>query len=147
MFHWIIFLVVIVCQDIFLIVLIALLVVVFSRTWTSHAWVLKMPRVSNLCGKIKVKCKRIWFWDLFLLVFIPLRNSAHCKFGAWQNSEVAGRTGDYGNWLKYETIFRKFLLKAQSYPAYYITAEWTDWTVPSKGEFATQRHFILLSFL
>ena len=29
-------------------------------------------------------------------------NSSHCKFGAWQNSEVAGRTDDLEIELKYD---------------------------------------------
>ena len=53
----------------FLIVLIAL-PVLFSRTRTSHSGVLKMPRVSNSYGVLEVKCKRKWFWGLFLLLFI-----------------------------------------------------------------------------
>ena len=73
MFHWIIFLALNVCQDL---LLSALPVVVFSRTWTSHAGVLKMPRVSNEYGVLKVK----WFWDLFLLVFIQTPDSLHYKF-------------------------------------------------------------------
>ena len=68
-----------VCQDL---LLITLPVVVVSRTWTSHAGVLKIPRVPNEYGVLKVK----WFWDLFLLVFIQTPDSSHCKFGAWQNS-------------------------------------------------------------
>ena len=50
MFHWII------SQDLFLIAL----SVVFSRTWTLHAGVLKMPRASHGLDYdvLEVKCKR-----------------------------------------------------------------------------------------
>ena len=67
MIRWIIFLGLLVCQDIDLIFLIALLDVIFSRPWTSHAGVIKMSRVSNEYGVLEVKCKRKWFWDLFLI--------------------------------------------------------------------------------
>ena len=44
MFHRIVFLVLIFCQDL---LSLCRLSVVFSRTWTSQAEVIKMPRVSN----------------------------------------------------------------------------------------------------
>ena len=74
----------------------------------------QLLRVSNehLYGVLEVKCKGKY------------------KFGAWQNSEVEGWTGDFGNLIKIR-FFWKFSLTAQHYPAYYITAEWPDWTVPS----------------
>ena len=41
-----------------------------------------------------------------------------CLNSAWQNSEVAKRTGDFGNYIK-NRCFRKFLLKADYLiPAY-----------------------------
>ena len=40
------------------------------------------------------------------------------SFCAWQNSELPGRTSDFLKWIK--IFFRKFLLKAHYYPAYYI---------------------------
>ena len=99
MFHWIIFLVLIVCQNLFLIVLIALLAVVFSNTWTSHARVLKNTAcIKFICFfRSKMQTKMI-LRPLSPNVHSP--NSSHCKFGAWQNSEVAGRTDDFGNWIK-----------------------------------------------
>ena len=137
---------------------------------TSHAGVLKMPRASNEYGVLEVKWKRKWFWDLFLpgvfdfskkylfsfwTVTLPITgycsfklntNSSHCKFGAWQNSEVARRTGHFGNWIKIG-FFGKLLLKAHYYPAYYITADWLDWTVPSNGEFFVYKRLMFFSFL
>ena len=46
-FEWHNFLVLIVCQDLFLI---AFPIMGFSRTWTSHTGILKMPYVSNEYG-------------------------------------------------------------------------------------------------
>ena len=83
-----------------------------------------MPRVSsgsNDYGVLEVKCKREWFQNLFLLgqistsfilkhnsitaykLFISFHSNTQqlaCKFGALQNSEVVGRTSDFGNWRK-----------------------------------------------
>ena len=44
------------------------------------------------------------------------------RFGTWQTLELAGRTGDFVNRIKIY-FFRKFLLKAHYYPAYYIMAD------------------------
>ena len=82
MFRWIIFPVMIVCQDIDLIFLIALLVDIFSRPWTSHAGVLKMPRVSDEYGVLEVKCKRKLFWDLFLITSVH-SNTRHLALQVW----------------------------------------------------------------
>ena len=60
MFHWIIFPVLIVHQNLFFIAL----PVTFSRTWTSHAGLLKMTSVSNGFKDygciLEVKLKRKW---------------------------------------------------------------------------------------
>ena len=37
---------------------------------------------------------------MFRLWIIQTPSSSHCKFGAWQNLEVACRTGDFANWIK-----------------------------------------------
>ena len=100
MFGWIIFFVLIVCHDIDLIFYIALLIVIFSRPWTSHAGVLKMPRVSNEYGVLEVKCKQKWFWDLFLII------SVHSN--SRQLALYVLAPGDFVNWIK----INKFLLKA-----------------------------------
>ena len=42
--------------------------------------------------------------------------------GAWQNSEVASRAGDFEIELKYD-FFPEFSLKTHYYPAYYIMAD------------------------
>ena len=124
----------------------------------------KMPRVS--CGAkdygvLEVKCKREWFQNLFLLgeintSFILKHNSitaycsfkhltariassALCKIQKWLSGRVILEIGE-------NKIFRKFLLKAHYYPAYYIMADWLDWTVPPKSEFSIWKCFMLLSF-
>ena len=136
MFRWIIFPVMIVCQDIDPIFLIALLVVSFSRPRTSHAGVLKMPRVSDEYGVLEVKCKRKLFWDLFLITSVH-SNTRQLALKVWHLTKF--RSG-WSNRvileieLKYD-FFRKIWLKAHYYPAYYIMADWPDWTVPSKNEF------------
>ena len=47
------------------------------------------------------------------------------SFGAWQNSELAGRTGDFVSSIKIYFL-RNFVLKARYYPAYYIMVDWPD---------------------
>ena len=44
------------------------------------------------------------------------------SFGTWQTLELAGRTGDFVNRIKIY-FFRKFLLKAHYYPAYYMMTD------------------------
>ena len=95
------FLVLIVCQDLFLT---AFPVVILSRTWTSHSGVLKMPRASNEYGwSLEGKCKRKWFWDLFLLVYnrqlVPQVCTQLGKIHKWF-------------WKLYFRSFFKFLLEA-----------------------------------
>ena len=93
--------------------------VVFSRTWTSHAGVLKMPHVSrNIINSLLC-------WSATLILFTQTRNSSLCKVGACQKSEPAGRMGNF------ETFSRVFAKSPDYYPAYCIGADWSDWTVPT----------------
>ena len=72
--------VLIVCQDIDLF-LIALLVVIFSRLWTSHEGVLKMPRVSIEYGVLDLIANENHSdTSPSLLAFIQILGSSHCKF-------------------------------------------------------------------
>ena len=94
--------------------------VVFSRKWTSHAGVLKMPHVSrNIINSLLC-------WSVTLILFIQTRNSSLWKVGACQKSEQAGRMG---NVEKFSRVFANY------YPAYYIGADWSDWTVPTLWNF------------
>ena len=49
--------------------------------------------------------------------------SSHCKFGACQKLEPAGRIGDFGNLLN---VFAKITLFDHYYPAYPIGADCSD---------------------
>ena len=53
-----------------------------------------MPRVSNEYGVLT--CFRSKMQTKIILRPLPIiiPGNLHCKFGAWQNSEVAGLTGD-----------------------------------------------------
>ena len=62
------------------------------------------PTLFVGCGILVVKKK---LWAILLPRILQTRRSvhsnttsSHCTFGAWQNSEVAGRTGDLGNWIR-----------------------------------------------
>ena len=82
--------------------MIALPVVVFSRPWTPHARVLKMPRLSNEYGILEVTCKLKWFWDLF---FITSVRSITRQLALWVLAlgKIQSRlveTGDFVNWIK-----------------------------------------------
>ena len=57
--------------------------------------------------------------------------------GAWQHSEVAGRTGDFGNWIEIWFISRGFGQSPLLPSIYYIMTVWPEWTVSSNGEFST----------
>ena len=50
---------------------------------------------------------------------------------AWQNSEVAKRTGDFGNYFK-DRCFRKFLLKADYLMPCIIAEQQNDLTERSR---------------
>ena len=64
--------------------------VVFSLTLTSLAGVL-LKNTARFKGDEQL--------HITLFMFIPTRNSQHCKFGACQNWEPAGRISDFGNFL------------------------------------------------
>ena len=121
MCHWLKFLVLIVLKISWLIA--CGRVVVFSRTWTSNA----LRSTQNAACIKWIWCFRSKMQTKIILRPLPIiiPGNLHCKFGAWQNSEVAGLTGDCAKWIK--------MLKAYCYPAYYTTAEWPDWTVPSNA--------------
>ena len=51
------------------------------------------------------------------------------KIQKWMNGRVTLE-------IEFKYDFWKFLPTTHYYPAYYITAEWTYWTVPSNGEFS-----------
>ena len=104
------------------------LVVIFSRPRTSHAGVLKMPRVSNEYGVFS-RSQNMNENDSeissSLLAFIQILDSSHCKFLR------LARIGWSDGWffkLNQNIFFSKVLLKVHHYPAYYIMAEWPDWT-------------------
>ena len=146
MFHWIIFLVFVVWFG-KVSFFIALPVVLHEHTEHSMQY-LKMPRVSSGSkdyGVLEVKCKREWFQNLFLpgeinISFILKDNSmtAYCSFKHPTPRIASLALGKIQKWLAGRVIleigenkiFRKFLLKAHYYPAYYIMADWLDWTVP-----------------
>ena len=134
MFRWIIFLVMIVYQDIDLIFLIALLVVIFSRPWTSHAGVLKIPRVSDEYGVLDVKCKRKWFWDLFLITSVhwfQILDSSRRKFCHLEKLRISWSDGWFCK-LRKKIFFSKVFAQSPLSP-YVLMANWPDWTVPSRG--------------
>ena len=89
LFHWIIFLVLIDCQNLFLISLPVVVVFGLTRIACGTGGVLKIPRVSNSLkdyGVQEVNCKQKWFRDLFPLgVFNFLNNTSfilkrNCSF-------------------------------------------------------------------
>ena len=108
----------------------------FQSSIAIHAGVLKMPRVSNEYCVLEVKCKRKWFWDLFLITRAH-SNTRQLALQAWRFAKF--RRG----WSKRVILeieikiwlFRKFWLKAHYHPSYYIMAGWPDWTVRSNSEF------------
>ena len=127
MFRWIICPVMTVCQDVDLIFLIALLVVLFSRPWTSHAgwiWCFRSKMQTDIILRPLPHYHRSFKYSTARTTSLALS-----KIQKW----VVER-GDFGNWIKI-WFFRKFWLKAHYYPAYYIMADWPDWTVPSNNEF------------
>ena len=120
--------------DLFLITLL----VIFSRPWTSHTGVLKMPRVSNEYGVLDLNANENHSdTSSWLLAFIQILDSSHCKFWHLAKFRLAGRTGD----------FLKFLLKANYYPVYYIMADWSDWTVLSNGEIHIKTFYDVAIFI
>ena len=91
--------------------------VVFSRTWTSHAGVLKMPHVSrNIINSLLC-------WSATLILFIQTGNSSLCQVGACQKSEPAGRMSNF------EKCLKVFARSPDYYPAYYMGGDWSDKTV------------------
>ena len=105
----------------------------------------------NIVFYLEVKCTRKWFWDLFFITSVSSHSQQLArKFGAWQNSGVAGRTGDFGNWIKL-WFFRTFLPKAHFYPAYYMQCNGRlTWLNSPNGEFSISKRFIfflLFNFL
>ena len=144
--------------------------VVFSHTWTSYAWVLKMPRVSNAfmilwrlwCFRSKMQTKMILrplptrcvpffqintllFWSVTLLPGTV--HSLQLALQVWLLAKFRSvlPDSDFGNWIKISSS-REFLLKANYYPAY-ITADWPDWTVPSNSQFSLKTFYVVRSFL
>ena len=89
-----------------------LLVVIFSRPWTSHAGVFKIRRVSDEYGVLEVKCKRKWFWDLFLITGVHSNSSQLALY-------VFFALGKIQNWLvgglfcklNYNIFFESFCSK------------------------------------
>ena len=129
--------------------MIALPVVVFSRPWTPHTAVLKNAACFKWMsyGILEVKCQvnendsetsssllKRWFKYLTA----PIVSFALAKIQNW----LVGRV-DFVSWVKLY-LFRKFLLKAHYYPAYFIMTDWPDWTVSSNGEFSMQKLFMML---
>ena len=136
MFHWIILLVLIVYQDLFLTTLPG----VFNRAWTLHAGVLKMPHVSNgfkdystlevnwneliiprhfttnltSCVRFSNKYFFLLLWKAiyYQVVFSQELDSSHFSwhlFGG-QKSEKAGRMGDFWK-LNFQDLFESFCSK------------------------------------
>ena len=150
MFHWIIFLVFIVYDKVSFLSLCPLFSVVHEHSMQYS----KMPRVSfgaKDYGLLEVKCQREWFQNLFLqgeinTSFILKHNSitAYCSFKHLTARIASLALGKIQKWLSGRVIleigenkiFRKFLLKAHHYPAYYIMGDWLDWTVPPEREFS-----------
>ena len=58
------------------------------------------PTCTKGIWSLEVKCKRKWFWDLFPGSLVS----------AWQNSEVAKRTGDFRNYIL-KNVFKSFCSK------------------------------------
>ena len=106
----------------------------FQSSINIHAGVLKMPRVSNEYCILEVKCKRKWFWDLFLITSAH-SNTRHLALQVWHLAKF--RSG----WSKLMILeielkygfFESFGSRPIQLPC--IMADWPDWTVPSNNEF------------
>ena len=77
-------------------------VVLFRRTRTSHAGLLKMPRVSSSYGVLEVKCKRKWFWGLFLLLFIQTWTARTASLPLGKIQKLLGGRVTLESELKYD---------------------------------------------
>ena len=121
----IIFLVLIVSQDLLISYMIALPVVVFSRPWTPHARVLKMPRLSNEYGILEVTCKLKWFWDLFITsVHSITRQLALWVLARGQIESRLVETGDFVNWIK--KFFSKNFAQSPLLPCIHGRLAWLN---------------------
>ena len=69
-------------------------------TWHAYQTLLKIIHRYKTTIKYKIKIiNSLLCWSVTLLMFIQTSNSSHCKFGACQKWEPAGRIGDFGNFL------------------------------------------------
>ena len=109
--------------------------VVFSRTWTSYAVVLKMPRVSNAFKFTHNKKRNS---------ITVHSNTCQLAVQIWRLSKV--RTGWPYAWVILKS-FRNFPPKAHYYPAYCTGADWSDWTVPTFLEFSSWKRSVMWSIL
>jgi len=89
-FEWYNFLVLIVCQDLFLV---AFPVVIFSSTRTSHSGVLKMPRVSNEYRSLEVTEMQT------KMILRPLPTSVHSNTRLELQVWTQHGKADFGNYI------------------------------------------------
>ena len=69
-------------------------------TWHAYQTLLKIIHRYKTTIKYKIKIiNSLLCWSVTLLMFIQTSNSSHCKFGACQKWEPAGRIGDFGNFF------------------------------------------------
>ena len=103
--------------------------------WECAAW---QKVVANHCFHKKL-------YIVFILT-LPA-HTASLALGKIQKLLAGQRqVHDFGKWIKIR-FHQKFLLKTPLLSCMPHIAEWSDWTVPSNGEFSIEKRFMLLSFL